>query len=59
MKQIRRLSSSIFVFVLFVCTGAAFGQKGALGIDYAVTLADPATQQFHIATDIDRRSTRQ
>ena len=52
MKQIRRFSSSIFVFVLFVCTGAAFGQKGALGIDYAVTLADPATQQFHIATDI-------
>lgn len=52
MKQIRRFSSTIFVFVIFVCAQSSFAQKGALAIDYTVSLADPTLQQFHVATNI-------
>lgn len=52
MQHFRRLFSLLLVFVLFVSFQAAFAQKGTLKIDYSVTLADTANQQFHVKTDI-------
>ena len=52
MKQIRRFFPSIFVVVLFVGAQAGLAQKGALKIDYTVTLADVTKQEFHVTTDI-------
>jgi len=52
MRHLERLFPSVFVIVLLVGAQVSFAQKGALQIDYTVTLNDPATQQFHIKTDI-------
>lgn len=51
MQKIQRCVPSVLVLVLLLGVQAALGQKG-LQIDYTVSLADPATQQFHITTDI-------
>lgn len=47
-------SLAVALFVIFLLTGgqAAFGQKGALKIDYTVSLADPSKPEFHVATTI-------
>ena len=44
------LSPIFLIFVLLVSTSIA--QKGALRIDYTVTLKDAASQQFHVTTEI-------
>jgi predicted metalloprotease with PDZ domain len=49
-KILRSFPVSILLVLVFVQIGAA--QKGALKLDYTVTLKDPALQQFHITTDI-------
>jgi predicted metalloprotease with PDZ domain len=46
-----RFSPAFLLVVLFVAVQAGFSQR-ALTIDHTVTLKDPATQQFHITTDI-------
>jgi predicted metalloprotease with PDZ domain len=44
--------SFLLSFILLFSSQAAFGQKGALKIDYTVALSDTSTQQFHVTTDI-------
>lgn len=52
MRQIRRSFQSVFILILLLGVHAAYAQKNALKIDYTVQLTDPASQQFHITTDI-------
>src|SRR5215475_14663310 len=40
------------LLLLFLLVTAAPAQKGGLQIDYTVSLNDPASQEFHISTDI-------
>ena len=52
MKTILNLRRS-FVFIAFlVASQTAFGQAGKLDITYTVSLKDPASQQFHVTTDV-------
>src|SRR5699024_4752946 len=39
-------------FLLLIGVQAGLAQQRAITIDYTVALKDPATQQFHITTDI-------
>ncbi len=52
MRQIRRFYPIVFLVLLIVGVQTASAQKNPLNIDYTVSLADPATQQFHVTTDI-------
>src|SRR6185436_14527511 len=50
----RRSSSAFPAVVLFLlaCASYTHAQKGALRIDYTVSLSDTASQQFHVTTVI-------
>jgi len=52
MRHIRTPYFSALFLFLFVGIQSVQGQKAALDIDYTVALADPATQQFHVTTEI-------
>lgn len=52
MLYFRRSIALNFLIVLFLFIQAAGAQKGGLDITYTVSLADPATRQFHITTEI-------
>ena len=52
MQTFRHSVPSFLILVLFLGVQAASAQKSALDIDYTVALSDPATQQFHVTTDI-------
>lgn len=52
MRTFKSFSHAIFVVVILACSASVFSQKGGLQIDYTVSLTDPASQQFHITTDI-------
>jgi predicted metalloprotease with PDZ domain len=52
MQNFRRSFPGIIVFVLLLSVQVTIGQKGKLDITYTVALADPATRQFHVTTDI-------
>ena len=49
MHTIRR-HSPIAVVLLFVLAQGAHAQRGAVQIDYTVSLTDPASEQFHVTT---------
>src|SRR3982751_4806635 len=52
MRQIRRSFPSLVIVFLFLGLQVAQAQKNALQLDYTVQLSDPASQQFHITTEI-------
>ncbi|MBC7899938.1 MAG: M61 family metallopeptidase [Saprospiraceae bacterium] len=52
MQKIRRSFPSLLIIILLLGIQAATAQKNGLEIGYTVALSDPATQQFHITTDI-------
>ncbi len=52
MQQQRRFATPVLILLLLIAAQAGLAQKGALEIEYTVTLTDPATRQFHITTDI-------
>lgn len=54
MRHIKFFSYPALVLLLLAAASGALAQKGALKIDYTVTLADTATQQFHISTVIKK-----
>lgn len=46
-------SLPVFLVIIIILTGySAFAKKAELDIDYTVSLADPASQQFHIKTEV-------
>ena len=52
MYNIKRLVSPVVFLVLLTCSASVFAAKGKLDINYTVSLADVAKQEFHITTDI-------
>ncbi|MGI8812803.1 MAG: hypothetical protein ACR2IH_09810 [Pyrinomonadaceae bacterium] len=52
MKSLRHSFPTLLV--IFLCFGiqSAHAQKDPLSVNYTVSLSDPATQQFHVTTDI-------
>jgi predicted metalloprotease with PDZ domain len=52
MKNTHRVCFLPLVFILVAGFSTALAQNGKLEISYTVALSDPATQQFHITTEI-------
>ena len=52
MQYKRRWMPAILGFLLLISVQAGIAQQTAIEIDHTVTLSDPASQQFHITTDI-------
>ncbi len=52
MRQTQRSFPFLLVLVLIIGFQTAQAQKTALKVDYTVSISDPATQQFHVTTDI-------
>ena len=52
MIKARRSFPALFLLVFVFGVQLSFAQKDALQIAYTVELKDPATQQFHITTEI-------
>jgi Asp-tRNA(Asn)/Glu-tRNA(Gln) amidotransferase B subunit len=50
MKKARLYAPLLLLVIAFA--HSAFAQKGALRIDYSVSLKDTASQQFHVTTEI-------
>ncbi|MGB7067988.1 MAG: PDZ domain-containing protein [Pyrinomonadaceae bacterium] len=52
MQNFDRSVQTIFLLLLLFFVQTSFAQKNALDIDYTVSLADTAAQQFHVTTSI-------
>src|SRR6476620_5094892 len=52
MRQLKKHHPILFLVVVLLSVQFASAQKGSLTTDYTVTLTDPASQEFHITTNI-------
>ena len=52
MHMIRRHSPVVLVLLFLLAQGVQ-AQRGAVRVDYTVSLSDPATQEFHVTTVIE------
>jgi len=52
MQKFRYSAAVSVALLLLFCLQSASAQKNSLDITYSVSVTDPATQQFHITTDI-------